>query len=165
MRSASGPLLANIALGLIEERYERWVEHRTKRRAHRKSDGLKAALEARSSDRRAGRVVMFPVRYADDFVILVHGTQQQAEAEMLAEMRDALAEALRDGMGLTLSPDKTRFTDPAEGFQILGHRVMYAMGRPLRLVAPHRGSEDEGGGLAAQGQATDDAADPASVAR
>lgn len=32
----------------------------------------------------------------------VHGTQQQAEAE-----RDALAEALRDGMGLTLSPDKT----------------------------------------------------------
>jgi Reverse transcriptase (RNA-dependent DNA polymerase) len=72
------PPLANIALGLIEERYERWVEHRTKRRAHRKSDGLKAALEARSSDRRAGRVVMFTVRYADDFVILVHGTQQQA---------------------------------------------------------------------------------------
>jgi group II intron reverse transcriptase/maturase len=112
------PLLANIALGLIEERYERWVEHRTKRRAHRKSDGLKAALEARSSDRRAGRVVMFPVRYADDFVILVHGTQQQAEAE-----RDALAKALRNGMGLTLSPDKTRITDPADGFQFLGHRV------------------------------------------
>ncbi len=112
------PLLANIALGLIEERYERWVEHRTKRRAHRKSDGLKAALEARSSDRRAGRVVMFPVRYADDFVILVHGTQQQAEAE-----RDALAKALHDGMGLTLSPDKTRITDPADSFQFLGHRV------------------------------------------
>jgi RNA-directed DNA polymerase len=105
-------------LGLIEERYERWVEHRTKLRAHRKSDGLKAALEARSTDRRAGRAVMFPIRYADDFVILVHGTQQQAEAE-----RDALAEALRDGMGLTLSPDKTRITDPAEGFQFLGHRV------------------------------------------
>jgi hypothetical protein len=27
------------------------------------------------------RVVMFPVRYADDFVVLVYGTQQQAEAE------------------------------------------------------------------------------------
>lgn len=51
-------------------------------------------------------------------MILVHGTQQQAETE-----RDALAEALRDGMGLTLSPDKTRITDPAEGFQFLGHRV------------------------------------------
>lgn len=71
-----------------------------------------------SRDRRAGRTVMFPIRYADDFVILVHGTRQQAEAE-----RDALAEALRVGMGLTLSPDKTRITDPAEGFQFLGHRV------------------------------------------
>jgi hypothetical protein len=35
-------------------------------------------------------------------VILVHGTQQQAEAE-----RDTLAEALRERMGLTLSPDKS----------------------------------------------------------
>ena len=26
-------------------------------------------------------------------------------------------------MGLTLSPDKTRITDPADGFQFLGHRV------------------------------------------
>lgn len=31
--------------------------------------------------------------------------------------------ALREGMGLTLSPDKTRITDPATGFQFLGHRV------------------------------------------
>ena len=42
--------------------------------------------------------------------------------DRLAE-RDALAEALRDGMGLTLASDKTRITDPAEGFQFLGHRV------------------------------------------
>jgi retron-type reverse transcriptase len=34
------PLLANIALSAIEERYERWVHHRTKIRAHRTSDGL-----------------------------------------------------------------------------------------------------------------------------
>jgi hypothetical protein len=61
---------------------------------------------------------MFPIRYADDFVILVHGTRQRAEAE-----RDALAKALRGGMGLTLSPDKTRITDPAEDFQFLGQRV------------------------------------------
>jgi RNA-directed DNA polymerase len=112
------PLLANIALGLIEERYERWVEHRTKLRAHRKSDGITAAMEARSSDRRAGRVVMFPIRYADDFVVLVHGTQAQAEAE-----REALTIALKDGMGLTLAPEKTRITDPRDGFLFLGHRA------------------------------------------
>lgn len=112
------PLLANIALGLIEERYERWVEHQTKLQARRTCDGITAANRARVTDRKAGRVVMFPVRYADDFVVLVRGTQQQAEAE-----RDALAKALHDGMGLTLSPDKTRITDPADGFQFLGHRV------------------------------------------
>ena len=47
------PLLANIALSAIEERYERWVHHRRKIRAHRTSDGVKAAREARMSDRRA----------------------------------------------------------------------------------------------------------------
>ena len=64
------PLLANIALTAIEERYERWVHHRTKTRAHRTCDGLKAALDCRSTDRRRGVPVYFPVRYADDFVIL-----------------------------------------------------------------------------------------------
>ena len=38
------PLLANVALGIIEERYERWVNHQTKRRPRRRSDGIKAAL-------------------------------------------------------------------------------------------------------------------------
>lgn len=112
------PLLANIALGLIEERYERWVEHKTKLQARRTCDGITAASRARSTDRKAGRVVMFPVRYADDFVVLVRGTRQQAEAE-----RKALAEVLRQGMGLTLSPEKTRITDPAAGLDFLGHRV------------------------------------------
>ena len=37
------PLLANIALSAIEERYERWVHHRRKIRAHRRSDGITAA--------------------------------------------------------------------------------------------------------------------------
>lgn len=51
------PLLANIALSVIEERYERWVNHQTKRRAQRRCDGITAAMEARSSDRRAGRCI------------------------------------------------------------------------------------------------------------
>ncbi len=33
------PLLANIALSAIEERYERWTYHRTKTQARRESDG------------------------------------------------------------------------------------------------------------------------------
>jgi group II intron reverse transcriptase/maturase len=112
------PLLANIALSVIEERYDRWVNHQTKRRAQRSCDGITAAMEARSSDRRAGRPVHFPVRYADDFIVLVSGAAEDAAAE-----RAALATLLQQRMGLTLSPGKTRITPLTEGFEFLGHRV------------------------------------------
>ena len=114
----ASPLLANIALSIIEERYEPWVNHQTKRQSRRTSDGIKAALERRSTDRRAGRTVFFPIRYADDFVVLVCGTESQASAE-----RQVLETVLREGMGLTLSPEKTRITALTGGFEFLGHRV------------------------------------------
>ncbi len=114
------PLLANIALGVIEERYERWTHHRQKIRARRSCDPVTAAMNARMSDRKAGRAVFFPIRYADDFVILVSGTREQAEEE-----KAALAKHLLDEMGLELSMEKTRVSDPTEGFLFLGHRVRY----------------------------------------
>lgn len=114
------PLLANIALTVIEERYERWTHHRKKIQARRTCDGVTAASRARMSDRKAGRPVFFPVRYADDFVILVAGTREQAEHE-----KAMLADYLRETMGLELSIDKTRVSDLTEGFEFLGHRVRY----------------------------------------
>lgn len=114
------PLLANIALGVIEERYERWTHHRHKIQARRKSDPAEAAMWARMTDRKAGRVVFFPIRYADDFVVLVSGTREQAEQE-----KAALAEYLRDTMRLELSIEKTHVVDLTEGFQFLGLRVRY----------------------------------------
>jgi RNA-directed DNA polymerase len=60
------PLLANVALSVIEERYERWVNHQQKAQIRRKCDGIIAAMRARSTDRNAGRPVFFPIRYADD---------------------------------------------------------------------------------------------------
>ena len=112
------PLLANIALSAIEERYERWVNHQSKIRACRKTNGIQAALNARSSDRRAGRPVFFPVRYADDFVILVSGSQEAALAE-----KEALTTLLRDALHLELSPEKTKISSLVDGFEFLGHRI------------------------------------------
>ncbi len=86
----------------------------------RTCDGVTAALRARMGDRKAGRPVFFPVRYADDFVILVSGTREQAEQE-----KADLASHLRETMSLELSDDKTRVSDPTEGFAFLGHRVRY----------------------------------------
>jgi group II intron reverse transcriptase/maturase len=112
------PVLANIALTAIEERYERWTCHRTKLQAHRESDGVTAARATRASDRRRGRCVFYPVRYADDFLVLVSGTQEDAQAE-----KSALAEHLRLSTGLELSPEKTRVTAVTDGCEFLGFHV------------------------------------------
>jgi len=114
------PLLANIALGVIEERYERWTHHRKKIRAHRRCDPVTAAMRTRMTDRKAGRPVFFPIRYADDFIVLVAGAREQADQE-----KAALAGYLLETMGLELSIEKTRVSDPTEGFEFLGHRVRY----------------------------------------
>jgi len=123
------PLLANIALSVIEERYERWVHHRQKIRAHRTSDGVKAAREARMSDRRRRVPVFFPIRYADDFVSLVSGTREQAEHEKVE-----LAVHLRRSTGLELSEEKTRISALTEGIEFLGHRVRLKWHRRFGLM-------------------------------
>jgi len=114
------PLLANIALSAVEERYERWVHHRQKLRAHRRSDGITAAARVRMSDRLRGMPVFFPFRYADDFVILVSGTREQAERE-----KAELADHLHRTTSLELATEKTRISDLAKGFELLGHRVRH----------------------------------------
>ena len=107
------PLLANIALGVIEEKYERWV-HQCKS----KGDGKKAAWHARATDRRAGRPVFFPIRYADDFVVLVSGSYEEALRE-----KETLARYLKNTAKLDLSKDKTHIASIEKGFEFLGDRV------------------------------------------
>lgn len=114
----ASPLLANIALSVIEERYERWTRRSMVPNARSKTDGVTAARNTRMADRLRGRPVFFPIRYADDFVVLVSGTGEDAEAE-----KSALADYLALSMGLTLSPAKTKITPLEEGFEFLGHRV------------------------------------------
>lgn len=114
----TSPLLANIALSVIEDKYERWVEHRKKITPTRKCDGITAARRSRSVDRKRGVPVFFPIRYADDFVILVSGSREDAEAEKLA-----LSDYLQHVTGLELSDEKTRISSAVHGFEFLGTRV------------------------------------------
>jgi hypothetical protein len=58
------------------------------------------------------------IRYADDFVILVRGTREQADA-----VRDEAARVLRDELEMELSEEKTLITHVDEGFDFLGHRI------------------------------------------
>jgi group II intron reverse transcriptase/maturase len=61
------PLLANIALGVIESRYARhvWPRRIPAGRVNSRTP-LGRAETARNYDRRHGRMVLFPIRYADD---------------------------------------------------------------------------------------------------
>jgi hypothetical protein len=59
--------------------------------------------------------VFLPVRYADDFILLVSGTKEEALAE-----KSALADYLRETTGLELSPEKTKVTALKDGFEFLG---------------------------------------------
>jgi RNA-directed DNA polymerase len=63
-----------------------------------------------------GLPVFFPFRYADDFVILVSGTREEAEHEKVE-----LDNYLHQTTGQELSEEKTRISDLTEGFEFLGN--------------------------------------------
>jgi len=107
------PLLANIFLHRLDERYGRWTP-----RPREKPTNAKAR---RYYDRQRGRPTFYMVRYADDFVLLVAGTRQQAEEEC-----EALGQFLSEEMRLELSAEKTLITRPEDGFVFLGYRVIRA---------------------------------------
>ena len=98
------PLLANIALSTLDEHFTQ------------KREALGPEW-TRAKRRRAGEPVMRLVRYADDFVIMVAGTRDDAEA-LWGEVSDVLAP-----MGLRLSQEKTRVCHIDEGFDFLGWRI------------------------------------------
>lgn len=57
------------------------------------------------------------MRYADDFVVMVNGTREHAQA-LLAPVAAVLA-----GIGLRLFPDKTKIAHIDDGFDLLGFRI------------------------------------------
>jgi RNA-directed DNA polymerase len=59
------------------------------------------------------------IRYADDFVILVHGSCEDTEA-----LREDVARVLAT-MGLRLSPAKTQVVHMGDGFSFLGFRIRW----------------------------------------
>ena len=98
------PLLANIALSVLDEHFAR------------KWEALGPAW-TRAKHRRAGVPAMRIVRYADDFVVMVSGTRVDAEA-LWDEVGSVLAP-----IGLRLSVEKTRVCHIDEGFDFLGWRI------------------------------------------
>lgn len=98
------PLLANIALSILDEHFtQKW-------------EALGPDW-TRAKHRRAGVPAMRLVRYADDFVVMIAGTRDDAEA-----LWDEVGQVLAP-MGLRLSEEKTRVCHIDEGFDFLGWRI------------------------------------------
>jgi len=98
------PLLANVALSVLDDHFaEAWqaTGTSTRRRGICKRGGATYRL----------------VRYADDFVVMVHGTRGHAEA-----LREQVTQVLAP-MGLRLSDAKTSVVHLEEGFDFLGWRI------------------------------------------
>ena len=70
------------------------------------------------------------IRFADDFVVLVRGTEAQARA-----IKEQTAKFMREHMRLVLSPEKTAITHVDDGFDLLGFRVKRAPWRTKKRVA------------------------------
>jgi hypothetical protein len=122
-------LLANIALSAIEERYERHVwPRRTPTPRTDPEEITRRASGNRTTDRRRGLPILFPIRYADDFILLVAappGPQQQADAERVANgEKAALASFLKAELGLELAEAKTLVTPVTKPMSFLGHHVL-----------------------------------------
>jgi len=101
------PLLANIALSALDDfAAEQWNATMSSRRD-------------RERRRQHGLPTWRLVRYADDFVVMVHGSREHVE-----ELRDQVSTVLAP-MGLVLSPAKTRIVYLADGFDFLGFRIVW----------------------------------------
>ena len=98
------PLLANIALSVLDEHFAR------------KWEALGPSW-TRAKRRRQGVPAYRLVRYADDFVVMVGGTRADCEA-LWSEISGVL-----EPMGLRLSIDKSGTCHIDEGFDFLGFRI------------------------------------------
>jgi RNA-directed DNA polymerase len=99
------PLLANVALTVLDEHYARaWAAMGDGNQRHRR--------------RKRGEATYRLIRYADDFVLVVKGAQHHAQA-LLEEVAQVIAP-----LGLRLAPDKTRVVHIDEGFDFLGHTLI-----------------------------------------
>jgi RNA-directed DNA polymerase len=99
------PLLANIALAVLDEHFaRRW-------------QAIGTSSHDRARQRRHGGANCRLVRYADDFVVLVAGTKAHAEG-LRAEVSEVLST-----VGLRLSEDKTKIAHIDEGLDFLGFRI------------------------------------------
>ncbi|MDA8206584.1 MAG: group II intron reverse transcriptase/maturase [Thermaerobacter sp.] len=129
------PLLSNIMLHEFDE----WLETQFLSPKARKdrwawNDTIRRQRPIAMRENRRWRPAVSYTRYADDFVVVVKGSKQDAEA-----VREACRDYLEGVLHLTLNMDKTHITHVNDGFVFLGHRIIRKRGatgrqRPVTTI-------------------------------
>jgi RNA-directed DNA polymerase len=104
------PLLANIALSVLDDHFAEVWE-------------AAGDYHDRARRRRHGLANYRLIRYADDFVVMVSGTEAHTES-----LKSEVA-ALLAPMGLRLSEEKTTICHIDQGFDFLGYHIQRRRGR------------------------------------
>ncbi|MPY72589.1 MAG: group II intron reverse transcriptase/maturase, partial [Alphaproteobacteria bacterium] len=100
------PLLANIYLSILDRHFAAIWERDM------------SPPWRRQQRRRKGLPNYRLVRFADDFVVLVHGTKSDAEA-----IKTEIGQLLASRLKMTLSAEKTHITHIDDSFVFLGFRI------------------------------------------
>ena len=103
------PLVFNVVMSRLDEHVM----------APWRTGGTMSTESRRANRRRNGLPTWRLVRYADDLVVLVHGTEADTQA-----LREDVATVLAP-LGLRLSEAKTRVVHMADGFDFLGFRLQW----------------------------------------
>ena len=112
------PLLANIYLNELDQFiYQKW-------------GGLEDKVKSWRFYHQTA-LPCFLVRYADDFVVLVKGTREQAE-----QLKAEIAEFLAQTLSLELSAEKTLVTPVEQGLDFLGFTIRKY--RNVTLITPSK---------------------------
>jgi RNA-directed DNA polymerase len=120
------PLLANVYMHQLDE----WFRER-----YLKYSAMQRLVAARCTGRKkpARNLYVRYVRYADDFVVLMRGTPEEAEA-----LKQQVATFIREQMKMTLSEDKTLITPATKGFDFLGVRNIVGAQRSSGRLMPYQ---------------------------
>jgi len=117
---------------VIEEKYTRYVWPRGESRsptgrpcfAHTSPRAIaRRAYENRANDKRRGRAVFMPIRYADDFIVLVARDSEPGSRASAEQEKATLARELEEKLGLALSEEKTLVTPVTSTMRFLGHHL------------------------------------------
>lgn len=129
------PLCSNIMLN----EFDQWLESKYLNKKARKDRwawnfGIQQQRPITIKENRQWKPAVAYCRYADDFVLIVKGTQRHAET-----IREESREFLEGKLKLTLNMDKTHITHVDDGFVFLGHRIIRKRGshgnmRPVTTI-------------------------------